>query len=563
MGRLVRNSLTTKLISLVLIALVGSIAIGGASLWLLRSAMTTDREAEARTAVELIEGAMKRMDGLIRDGKITDADARREIGGVIHSMRYDGSNYLYVMAEDGTIVIHGADPAREGKNAVNDTASGLYKFTNDALAAIRDRDTGVFFSKGVVPGTGRTTTKLYYLKRFAPWHLVIGTSVTLDDIDQRFQQQAGILLLFAGVILVLTLVPSWLVARSLARPLSHLAAVMQRLARGDTAVAVTGTARADQIGDMARSIDIFRQNALEKSAMEAERGATATRNAAERQQAMHTLADAFEQEVGTVAERLAVGATDVRRGAETVSGTVDRLRHQALSVSAAAEQASANVQTVAGATEELSASIGEVNSQVVTSTTIARRATDIAIGAETTVQQLAQGAQKIGAVISVINDVAARTNLLALNATIEAARAGDAGKGFAVVATEVKQLAGQTARATEEIRQQIEAMQHTTDETVDAIAAISVVIRQMTEISTTIASAIEQQRAATAEIARNVHEAARGTQDVTSNIAEVSNAAELSGQASTEALDVARELSQQSAVLRQAVEAFLGKVRTI
>jgi len=362
---------------------------------------------------------------------------------------------------------------------------------------------------------------------------------------------------------VLTLVPSWLVARSLARPLSHLAAVMQRLARGDTAVAVTGTARADQIGDMARSIDIFRQNALEKSAMEAERGATATRNAAERQQAMHTLADAFEQEVGTVAERLAVGATDVRRGAETVSGTVDRLRHQALSVSAAAEQASANVQTVAGATEELSASIGEVNSQVVTSTTIARRATDIAIGAETTVQQLAQGAQKIGAVISVINDVAARTNLLALNATIEAARAGDAGKGFAVVATEVKQLAGQTARATEEIRQQIEAMQHTTDETVDAIAAISAVIRQMTEISTTIASAIEQQRAATAEIARNVHEAARGTQDVTSNIAEVSNAAELSGQASTEALDVARELSQQSAVLRQAVEAFLGKVRTI
>ena len=563
MGRLVRNSLTTKLISLVLIALVGSIAIGGASLWLLRSAMTTDREAEARTAVELIEGAMKRMDGLIRDGKITDADARREIGGVIHSMRYDGSNYLYVMAEDGTIVIHGADPAREGKNAVNDTASGLYKFTNDALAAIRDRDTGVFFSKGVVPGTGRTTTKLYYLKRFAPWHLVIGTSVTLDDIDQRFQQQAGILLLFAGVILVLTLVPSWLVARSLARPLSHLAAVMQRLARGDTAVAVTGTARADQIGDMARSIDIFRQNALEKSAMEAERGATATRNAAERQQAMHTLADAFEQEVGTVAERLAVGATDVRRGAETVSGTVDRLRHQALSVSAAAEQASANVQTVAGATEELSASIGEVNSQVVTSTTIARRATDIAIGAETTVQQLAQGAQKIGAVISVINDVAARTNLLALNATIEAARAGDAGKGFAVVATEVKQLAGQTARATEEIRQQIEAMQHTTDETVDAIAAISAVIRQMTEISTTIASAIEQQRAATAEIARNVHEAARGTQDVTRNIAEVSNAAELSGQASTEALDVARELSQQSAVLRQAVEAFLGKVRTI
>jgi len=563
MGRRVRNSLTTKLISLVLIALVGSIAIGGAALWLLRSAMTTDREAEARTAVELIDGAMTRMDGLIRDGKITEAEGRREIGGIIHSMRYDGSNYLYVMAEDGTIVIHGADPAREGKNAVNDSASGLYRFTNDALAAIRGRDTGVFFSTGVVPATGRTTTKLYYLKRFAPWHLVIGTSVTLDDIDQRFQQQAGILLLCAGIILLLTLVPSWLVARSLARPLSHLAAVMQRLAEGDTAVAVTGTARADQIGDMARSIDVFRQNALEKSAMEAERSATATRNAAERQQAMHMLADAFEQEVGSVAERLAVGATDVRRGAETVSGTVDRLRHQALSVSAAAEQASANVQTVAGATEELSASIGAVNNQVVTSTTIARRATDIATGAETTVQQLAEGAQKIGAVISVINDVAARTNLLALNATIEAARAGDAGKGFAVVATEVKQLAGQTARATEEIRQQIEAMQHSTRETVDAIAAISAVIRQMTEISTTIAAAIEQQRAATAEIARNVHEAARGTQDVTSNIAEVSTAAELSGQASGEALDVARALSQQSAVLRQAVEAFLGKVRTI
>ena len=563
MGRLVRNSLTTKLMSLVLMALVGSIAIGGASLWLLRSAMTTDREAEARTAVDLIDGAMKRMDVLVRDGKITDADARREVGGLIHSMRYDGSNYLYVMAEDGTIVIHGADPAREGKNAANDSASGLYKFTNDALAAIRDRDTGVFFSKGVVPGTGRATSKLYYLKRFAPWHLILGTSVTLDDIDQRFQQQAGILLLCAGVILVLTLVPSWLVARSLARPLSHLAVVMNRLAHGDTAVAVAGMARADQIGDMARSIDVFRQNAIEKSEMERERIATSERNTAERHQAMHMLADAFEQEVGTVAERLAVGATDVRHGAETVSGTVERLRRQASSVSAAAEQASMNVQTVAGATEELSASIGEVNHQVATSTAIAQRATDIAAGAETTVEQLADGAHRIGAVISVINDVAARTNLLALNATIEAARAGDAGKGFAVVATEVKQLAGQTARATEEIRQQIEAMQRSTRETVDAIAAISAVIRQMNEISTTIASAIEQQRAATAEIARNVHEAARGTQDVTSNIAEVSASADLSGQASVKALDVARELSLQSAVLREAVEAFLGKVRTI
>jgi len=558
-----RNALTTKLVSLVLMAMVGTIAIGGASLWLLQSTMTTDRQAEARATVDLIDGAMVRMDGLVRDGKMSQPDAQREIGAVIHAMRYDGSNYLYVMAEDGTIVIHGADPAREGQNAVNDSASGLYKFTNDALAAIRGRDIGMFFSAGVVPGTGRTTTKLYYLKRFAPWHLIIGTSVTLDDIDQRFQHQAWILLLCAGVILVLTLVPSWLVARSLARPLSHLSAVMQRLAQGDTAVTVAGTARADQIGDMARSIDVFRQNAIEKSEMEAERSATAARHAAERQQAMHTLADAFEQEVGTVAERLAVGATDVRRGAETVSGTVERLRHQALSVSAAAEQASTNVQTVAGATEELSASIGEVNSQVVTSTTIARRATEIATGAQTTVQQLSQGAQKIGAVISVINDVAARTNLLALNATIEAARAGDAGKGFAVVATEVKQLAGQTARATEEIRQQIEGMQRSTRETVDAIAAIGAVIRQMNEIATIIASAIEQQRAATAEIARNVHEAARGTQDVTSNIAEVSNAAELSGQASNEALGVARELSQQSAVLRQAVEAFLGKVRTI
>jgi methyl-accepting chemotaxis protein len=563
MRRIVRNSLTTKLVSLVLMALVGSIAIGGASLWLLKSAMTTDREAEARTAVELIDGAITRMEGLVRDGKMTDADARREIGGVIHAMRYDGSNYLYVMGEDGTIVIHGADPAREGKNAVNDSASGLYKFTNDALAAIRNRDTGVFFSSGVVPATGKTTSKLYYLKRFAPWHLIIGTSVTLDDIDQRFQDQAGILLLCAGIILAVTLVPSWLVARSLARPLSHLAAVMQRLAQGDTAVTVTGTTRADQIGDMARSIDVFRQNALEKAQMEDERTATSARHAAERRQAMFTLADAFEQEVGTVAERLAVGATDVRHGAETVSGTVDRLRAQASSVSAAAEQASSNVQTVAGATEELSASIGEVNQQVASSTAIAQRATDIAAGAETTVGLLADGAQKIGAVVSVINDVAARTNLLALNATIEAARAGDAGKGFAVVATEVKQLAGQTARATEEIRQQIEAMQRSTGDTVEAIAAISNVIRQMNEISASIAAAIEQQRAATAEIARNVHEAARGTQGVTANIGEVSSSAELSGQASATALGVARELSQQSAVLREAVTAFLGKVRTI
>ncbi len=281
----------------------------------------------------------------------------------------------------------------------------------------------------------------------------------------------------------------------------------------------------------------------------------------ERRAAMQDVAGQFETEVQGVVQAVSSGAMQVEAAARSVSGSVQETDRQATAVAAASEQATGNVQTVASAAEELAASISEVAVQITRSAGIAREANEAVRRTDCTVQGLASSAQRIGEVVGLINSIAGQTNLLALNATIEAARAGDAGKGFAVVASEVKNLANQTAKATEEIAGQIGAMQEVTREAVEAIRGIGGIVSEMDRVATAISAAVEEQRAATAEIARSVSEAATGTQEMSSNIAGVSGAASASGTAAGQVLAVAEELSHQAVALRGAVEGFLNRVR--
>jgi len=280
-----------------------------------------------------------------------------------------------------------------------------------------------------------------------------------------------------------------------------------------------------------------------------------------RQKVVDELIAGFEKQVTVALNSLASASTQMNAAAVSMSGTAEETSNQAGAVAAASEEASANVQTVAAATEEMSASVKEISRQVEQSAKIASQAVIEAEGTLTAIKGLADMAQKIDNVVNIINDIAGQTNLLALNATIEAARAGEAGKGFAVVATEVKALANQTAKATEEIAMQIGAMQSATGDTVTRIGDISKTIEEINQITTAISAAVEQQDASTQEIARNVQEAAKGTGEVTANISGVSQAAGETGAAASQVQTVSGEVARQGETLKAAVDSFLAGVR--
>lgn len=388
-----------------------------------------------------------------------------------------------------------------------------------------------------------------------------------------------------------TIAGGWyVITYSVSRPINGMADTMRALAAGNFEVTVPGMGQADEIGQMAQSVTVFRQGLIDSGRLQAERQAAeqreraaeetrrqeaAARDAAdrereersrveaeaERKQTMRDLANQFEANVGSIVSTIASAAVEMRASSESMVTIASDNAQKSTAVAAASEQASANVQTVAAAGEELASSVDEIRRQMDQSRKVAERALGEADNSTVKVRGLVEAAQEIGAVIQLINDIAEQTNLLALNATIEAARAGEAGKGFAVVASEVKSLATQTTNATNQIAAKIEQVRSATEESAKTIQSIGSIITEMTDISTAIAAAVDEQGATTREIARSVQEAAMGTQDVSSHIAGISAGAESTGESAQGVLGAADELARQSEQLRTQVHNFLDRIR--
>ena len=555
-----RLTIPRRLGLLIAAAVVASMAAFGVQLLALKDTLLEDRQVAVRNEVETAASTVRYFVAEATAGRMSQAEAQTRARAAARAMKFGKGDYFFGYDDDGVNVIHGLKPETEGKNLIGAKDSQGVPFVADLIAAAK---AGGGYVSYLYPRDGETvpSPKLGYAAPIPEWKWMVGSGVYIDDVDQIFAARLKEAMEWSAGLLVVLGLCAWPIARSIVRPVRAMTATMSALAGGNTAVEIPGVARHDEVGDMARAVNVFKNNMIETDRLRAEQEAQKRRVAAERKAEMDTLADAFESRVGGIVDTVASESTQMQVAAETMTATADRTSQQATVVAAAATQATANVQTVAAAAEELTASISEIGRQVEQSAKVARDAVEQAKRTNTTVDGLAAAAQKIGDVVGLIHDIAGQTNLLALNATIEAARAGEHGKGFAVVASEVKVLANQTAKATEEITTQIQAIQSATGGAVTEIQGIGTTIAQINEIGAAIAAAVEEQGAATREIAGNVQQAAAGTGEVSANIAGVTTASQEVGITATKVLGSASELTEQSEHLKQEVAKFLATVR--
>jgi methyl-accepting chemotaxis protein len=360
-----------------------------------------------------------------------------------------------------------------------------------------------------------------------------------------------------AVLMALSAGGLWIAVSRVTSPLLQLAEAMHALAKGNRDIEIKSIDRTDEVGTMAKSVEVFRLNATERDRLETE----TRRIAVERQSRDRTLAENFEVTIKGVVEAVLTSSATLHSSVSSMTATADATSRQTSTVAGASQQALSNVQAVAAAVEELSATGSEISRRVSDSILIAERAVTEANRTNSTVQSLADAADKIGKVVDMINDIAGQTNLLALNATIEAARAGDAGRGFAVVASEVKNLASQTAKATDDIGAQIAGMQQVTKEATTAIGSISGIIAEINETANLMADAIRQQDDATREIALNIQRTSAGTSEVLTTIDGVADAVAEAGRVANGVLGSSSELNEQAKKLRGEVQVFLGTIR--
>jgi methyl-accepting chemotaxis protein len=558
---MLRNmTIAPKLGIIVGVALLGLCAAGVFASYLMQQELLSARVDQTKAIVSIARNMAGELKRQVDAGEMTKDQAMALFRKLGNAMTYDnGSGYLFATTYDGITQL-APEPNQIGTNRMDVVVNGR-KLSQEIMDGTRAKGEILLHYEYVKPGREAPIRKIGYAVAVPGFDMYVGTGAYLEDLDAKLKPLAWLLGLSTLAIGVLSGALAWFIGHGISRPLNMLGGRMQALANGELDSDIPGAGRGDEVGKMAKTVQIFKDNALRMRELEKAEAETRDRARAERRSAMADLAGDFERSVNGIVHSVSTAAAGMQSTAQSMTATASDASARAANVSAASQSASGNVGTVAAAAEELSSSVAEISRQVGRSSQIASQAVSDAERTNATVQVLSTGAEKIGEVVKLIHSIAAQTNLLALNATIEAARAGESGRGFAVVASEVKALANQTAKATEEISAQVEAMQQSTSDAVAAISGISRTIAQMSEITTSISTSIEQQGDATREIARNIQSVAAGSGEINAHIGGVTTAASATGAAASEVLENARELDKQSGMLRSAVDGFLAKVR--
>jgi methyl-accepting chemotaxis protein len=480
-----------------------------------------------------------------------DGLAQKHAASRIAKLRYGNGDYFWINDLSPRMIMHPAKPELNGKDLTDiKDPSGKHLFVEFADTV---KNSGSGFVEYQWPKSGKDAPqpKLSYVAGFEPWGWVIGTGVYIDDLQTQLWESARNVFGAALVVILFLGTVTLLIARRMSTALVAMTTAVTKLGEGDFGVELPGLDRGDELGDMARSIEQFKVRAADKAQNESDLEEQRRKIAeAAKGEALQEMAETVERETNTAVGEVANGTGRMAANALSMSESALLLGKNSSSVAAAAEEALANAQTVAKASSQLSASIADIANQVRSSQALTLEAVTASSQAQATIAKLSEAASKVGAVTNLISEIASQTNLLALNATIEAARAGQAGRGFAVVAAEVKSLAEQTAKATNEIGQQITEIQDATRASVASIEGIGAVIRNVESVSSMIAKAIDEQNIVTVEISRTVEETALAAREVASQIITVSNEATETGRRAAEIRDGSTEIAGKVDLLR-------------
>ncbi|RAI40564.1 methyl-accepting chemotaxis protein [Rhodoplanes roseus] len=556
MSSLLRLRIRGRLYALVALFGVGCIVLAGAMVWL-QSNRAADARARALEALaDTAVGALEAQRKLAQSGAISEDEAKKRGLAVIAEMRHGNGDYFLVMDSQFVMLMHPTTQQNVGKSQVDAKDSNGYAFNRDLKKQIEAGGAGLISYVWKKPGADAPVGKTAAFKLYRPWGMVVGTGVYDDDIAAETRAtlwRAGlvtlVLMLALGGIAIL-------VARSIVRPLGELRSALVDLSEDRDIAGRLDLGRPDELGDMARAIDVFRTRSVQRLDDEAK----ARSLEGGRQARIDALIAGFRATVSDVLSAVGSSLKTLEGTAGSLGSVTQGATRQATDAARASEQAAGNVQGVASAADELGSSVAEIGRQVTQANAVVGEATALAARSNEQVATLAQAAQRIGNVVGLIKAIAEQTNLLALNATIEAARAGESGKGFAVVASEVKTLASQTGKATEDIAAQVAGIQGSTKDAVDAIAKIAGTMDEIGRFTGSIAATIEQQAAATQEISRNVGQAAAGASRVAENIATVTTAIDEAGRSAEDVLGASGEVAGAARRLQDAVDTFLRDV---